>query len=270
MSEIKQDATSRLAEKSHWDQIYNGQPKPVLPKKRKWRPKSYSGEKYWNLIGKYLPAERAGKQVLEVGCAPGNIVLEFARRFGYAPHGIDYSEEGVSQAKANFRAHTFPAENVLLGDLFDKQFQSSLADRFDVVISCGFIEHFTELTPVIDAHVALLRPGGLLVVTIPNYSGINYAIGHLTVGHLYPKHNLTIMNRVSFRSIFKRPALEGLWCGPCGGFDFGMFDTGANSLVLKAMRPAQAVLNSVFSVLPPPESAWTSPQYLYIGRKKSA
>ena len=44
---------------------------------------------------------------------------------------------------------------------------------FDVVMSRGFIEHFDEPSSVVDRHLDLLKPGGLLVVSIPNLRGVN-------------------------------------------------------------------------------------------------
>jgi 2-polyprenyl-3-methyl-5-hydroxy-6-metoxy-1,4-benzoquinol methylase len=41
-------------------------------------------------------------------------------------------------------------------------------EAFDVVLSGGFIEHFTDVAAIVQKHLQLLKPGGRLVVMIPN------------------------------------------------------------------------------------------------------
>ena len=262
------DSSIRLVDKAHWDRVHTEHPPEALLPAEDKPIHSWHRIKLFQTIRKYLAA-KPGQRVMEIGCAPGQLVLDFARAFDCEAHGIDYSDSGILEARKNFAAAGVPAGNALLGDLFDESFQASLAGQFDIVLSCGFIEHFTELPPVIEAHAGMLRPGGTLIVTIPNYSGLNHMLGMPTVGHLYPIHNLTLMNPPVFERLFEGQGLEKLWCGPCGGFDFGMFDNGGESGRLKTMRLMQAVLDRAFPIVHPPETRWTSPSLLYIGRKKA-
>jgi 2-polyprenyl-3-methyl-5-hydroxy-6-metoxy-1,4-benzoquinol methylase len=41
------------------------------------------------------------------------------------------------------------------------------------VISFGFIEHFDNPENVIQKHLDLLKPGGILIVGVPNFTGIH-------------------------------------------------------------------------------------------------
>jgi SAM-dependent methyltransferase len=227
---------------------------------------SYADSQFWSLVKKNLPPHK-GQSALEIGCAPGRILRGFALRFGCVPFGVDFSEPGVSRTRENFERWGYPPENVVQADVFDPAFQAAVDSKFDVVVSGGFIEHFTDLRPVIDAHLGPLRPGGLLVVTIPNYQGLNYALGMLTVRIDYPLHNFDIMKLKRFRSIFDLPHLETLACRYFGGFDVGIFDTGASTLLLQSYRRVQALLNLGFRIIPPPNVPWVSPHLIFIGRK---
>ena len=43
---------------------------------------------------------------------------------------------------------------------------------FHIVYSLGFIEHFKELNIVVKKHTELLKPGGILLLGVPNLGGI--------------------------------------------------------------------------------------------------
>jgi len=262
----------RLTGRENWDYLYQPAAKQTTqPVETRGRlPErffgSYSVERFWSLVGNNLPQKR-GQTVLEIGCAPGNILHDFARRFNCIPYGVDFSEAGVERTRENFQSWGYGPENVMHADVFDPEFQTSVESKFDIVVSRGFVEHFTDLRAVIEAHAVALRTGGLLVVSIPNYRGLNHWIGRPTLRDLYPLHNLAIMDLQTFRAGCSSPNLDLLWCRYFGGFDFGIFDTGGQTLRLKTYRRLQAGLNFLFRMVPPPQSRWTSPQLLCIARK---
>ncbi len=45
--------------------------------------------------------------------------------------------------------------------------------KYDIVCSFGFIEHFENTKDIINKHVELLKEGGNLLITLPNFRGIN-------------------------------------------------------------------------------------------------
>jgi SAM-dependent methyltransferase len=184
---------------------------------------------------------------------------------------------GARINRDNFTSWGFDPNHVIESDLFADEFQSAYREQFDVVVSRGFIEHFTGLQAVIDAHVNLLKPGGTLIVSIPNCFGLNYIVGLATVRELYPLHNLGLMRKDVFNRLFARPDLETLFCGYQGGIDLGVIDGGPDTAftrsVLTVTRSVQRGLNVVFNSLflgHVPETRYTSPNLLFIGRKKIA
>lgn len=64
----------------------------------------------------------------------------------------EYSPVGAKLNRENFKDWGLNPEHVIESDFFADDFQSAYRAQFDVVISRGFIEHFTSLQPVIDAH----------------------------------------------------------------------------------------------------------------------
>jgi SAM-dependent methyltransferase len=270
---------SRLTGKENWDYLYA--PAAVetdsRPASQGRLPQrffgSYSADLFWSAVKKHVRENQPaspGRTVLEIGCAPGVIVREFAQRLDYIPHGVDFSQAGVDRTRENFSRWGYAPENVFHADIFDPAFQRSVAGKHDLVVSRGFAEHFTDLAEVVEAHLAPLRPGGLLVITIPNYRGLNYWVGSATLRELYPLHNFEIMNSQRFRAGFQAPNLQILQCGYLGGFDFGIFDTGGQTPWAKTCRRVQAGLNFLFRIIPPPETRWTSPNLVCIARKSTA
>lgn len=273
---------SRLTDPSHWNSKY-GESVPVVAQPastpfRRWLHhigRSYAAEHLFNFhLGRSV--KPGPLKIIEIGSAPGGFLKECHTRFGFEPYGVEYSPLGASVNRENFNSWGLDPNNVFESDFFANDFQSAHRAEFDVVVSRGFIEHFTDLPPVIDAHVNLLKPGGTLVITIPNYSGLNYMLGLLTVRMWYPLHNIDLMRKKAFGKLFVRPDLDTLFCGYGGGVDFGILEGGPkapNGWLLKVTRPVQWGLNVVFNSLffdHVPETRYTSPYLLYMGRKKAA
>jgi len=235
--------------------------------------RSYAAEHFFSFrLSRHL--KPGPLRVIEIGSAPGGFLKECHVRFGFEPYGVEYSPVGARVNRENFKSWGFDPNHVIESDFFADGFQSAHRTQFDVVVSRGFIEHFTDLQPVIDAHVNLLKPGGTLVIAIPNYSGLNYILGLLTVRMLYPRHNIGLMRSEVFGRLFARPDLGTLFCGYEGGIDLGLLEGGPetlNSWLLNVTRRVQWGLNVVFNSLffgHVPETRYTSPYLLYIGRKK--
>jgi len=100
---------------------------------------------------------------------------------------------------------------------------------------------------VIDAHLGPLRGGGLLIVTIPNYRWLNYAIGWLTIRDSYPLHNFATMDSSRLAAVriatVRSTVVRIPW-----SFDFGMFDDGEHTTLLWLWRHLQPALNLSFRV----------------------
>ena len=107
-------------------------------------------------------------EVLEVGCAPGYLMAEFC--------GI--ATEGPFCMESTLRPMVFDFTRQLLDELNIKatlhlaDVRNFIPEEFyDLVYSCGLIEHFTEPKSIMEHHVRLCKPGGIVAVSIPNYGG---------------------------------------------------------------------------------------------------
>jgi SAM-dependent methyltransferase len=288
---------NRLSEKEYWDSVYKiGEeykpppetPAPLSRKRRVLRalkarlgPQtiqqmgSYRDYLFWSVFMKqYLPP-MAGKRILEVGSAPGDVLVEFAQRMGVVPFGVEYTAEGVEVNRRLFKASGLNPDNVIHADFFSEEFQSRYRGTFDIVYSGGFIEHFEDAKDAVNKHLNLLADGGYLIVLIPNLRGLNYALTRLFAPRLIAIHNLTIMKLETFARLFDDPRLETLTCRYYGGFSLGLFtdDSRPDTRVQKALKLvnyAQPVINLASHRLfgdRGAETAWASQSVIYIGRK---
>lgn len=135
--------------------------------------RNYADYVLWEqLYRRYLPP-LAGAKVLEIGSAPGDYLVRLSRTFGCIPYGVEYAPVGFAMNQRTFRRNGLDPSNIILADAFSDSFQERFKGFFDVVISRGVIEHFSDVRPILGTHLALAKPGGYLVVSVPNFRGVN-------------------------------------------------------------------------------------------------
>jgi len=107
-----------------------------------------------------------GKQTIEIGCG-GAIYSLILARMGARPTLLDYSPDAIILAKRNLDALGLQGE-LIEADVFNPP--SDLIDRFDVAMSFGTVEHYRypERLDICRAHMKLLKPGGVCIISTPN------------------------------------------------------------------------------------------------------
>ncbi len=163
-----------LAGKAYWDHVWTegNIPEPVNPRTRGTR--NHYNRQLDSWFHKILkPATDRPVALLEIGCARSSWLPYFAREFGYAITGLDYSESGCEQEREILRKANIPGE-IVYGDMFAPP--ETMQTAFDVVISFGVAEHFQQTETCIAAFAAFVKPGGKVVTLIPNMVGINGSI----------------------------------------------------------------------------------------------
>ena len=237
-----------------------------------WPMDSYSEFLTRRVIIKHLPKNKEWC-CLEIGCAPGNNIIDFNKLFGYEPSGVEYSPVGVQESRELIKQAGFNPQNIIESDLFDPLFQNKHASRFNVVFSRGFIEHFNDPLKVIKAHVNLVAPGGYLVCTIPNLLSWGYPYIALFARDILNVHNLTIMRRNTFRKLFVDLGMNEMYCNYSGMFGiFGLVlrrEHSFRGILAKLLDRINDAVNHLFFPLLRGwafESRW-SPHLIYIGHR---
>ena len=228
----------------------------------------------WDHFYPRFLSRAAGLKAVEVGSAPGTFLVDLARRFSVDPYGIEYAPAGVAMNREVFRQHGVPADHLIDEDFFSDRLHARYRESFDIVVSRGFIEHFDDPRDAVERHLNLLKPGGTLIVEIPNLRGLNYAIQRLLDRRLLEVHNLSIMDRRVFRALFDDARLEQRFCDYLGGFTFNLFNVNTRPrrlALLRACHWAQLPLNVVFHLALRGRLGahrWTSPSLAYVGVKR--
>ncbi len=109
--------------------------------------------------------------VLEVGCGNSTWLPFLRKTFGWEITGLDYNELGVSRSKKILEEMGVDGM-IFQRDLFENNID--LANKFDLVYSGGFVEHFDDLEKVILNLKKFIKPNGYILTTIPNL--FNYSI----------------------------------------------------------------------------------------------
>lgn len=101
-----------------------------------------------------VPAELAGKSVLDIGCNAGFYSFEMKRRGASRVLGIDHDERYLAQARFAAEVLGFDDVEFRLGEVWDV---GSLGERFDMVIFMGVLYHLRHPLLALDLireHVA--------------------------------------------------------------------------------------------------------------------
>src|SRR5687767_2896524 len=132
---------------------------------------SAAHESPWQqLVARHLtPAGFQRSRVLEIGCGRGEFVQRLVDTLG-APRlfvAADFAGSAVQFGRRRMR-HGSPRVSWTVASIQD----IPLADRtFDTVISCETIEHVVNPVQALREIHRVLRPGGTLLLTTPNYLG---------------------------------------------------------------------------------------------------
>lgn len=111
-------------------------------------------------------AGSSGKRVLDIGCGQG-VCLEMMRDRGFEAYGVELGEESARLACEE------RGLNVVAGDLLALQ---AANESFDVVLMSHLIEHVDDPIGILDRVRDLLKPGGLVLLSLPNYRCIERRI----------------------------------------------------------------------------------------------
>ena len=115
-------------------------------------------------------------------------------------HREDWRSPGPTVTRNGVPARLF------LGDVFT----TALPGPYDLVYSGGVVEHFAGLDGILRRHVELLRPGGWLIVGVPNVGGVHRPLMRWLQPENYAIHNVRSCSPWSLRSALERiePGLD--------------------------------------------------------------
>jgi 2-polyprenyl-3-methyl-5-hydroxy-6-metoxy-1,4-benzoquinol methylase len=118
--------------------------------------------------------------VLDIACGDGHFLERF-KELGCQVYGTEYDRESTSICEAK--------GITMLSGSFMPQLPDRISAGFDLVILTEVIEHINNPNEVLGHIYKLLKPGGLIFITTPNFDSLERLILGPKWGIiLYPEH----------------------------------------------------------------------------------
>jgi len=100
--------------------------------------------------------------VIDVGCGTGHLLLALSTRLSKPPrlYGLDFSDSAIRRSK-----RLLPTAEFVVASVYDIPYPD---DNFDMVTCTETLEHLQRPEDALKEMFRVLRPGGQLVVTVPD------------------------------------------------------------------------------------------------------
>lgn len=145
---------------------------------RWWKRRERAYGRHMRCSAVHRAVGRPGR-VLDVGCATG-IFLDGMRRLGWQAQGVEPSPAAAEYARRRFGL------DVLTGRLEDSDLPAA---SFDAITLWDVLEHVHEPRRTLAELARLLRPGGVLVLSLPNPDSLEARLlGPHWLGWDLPRH----------------------------------------------------------------------------------
>lgn len=186
-----------------------------------------AGRNYWNSIWKQLPpverydgplyehhqvlsrflSHAGGGDAVEIGCGTGNYMIYINKEFGYRVDGLDYADN-LEYVRANLSYNGVQDSQLFNADVFE----FTPPKKYDLVLSGGFAEHFDDHELVVRKHAELAKPGGLVVIIVPNLTHIHKLLCGWFAREVLSVHRFPLMRRDVMRQTLEKAGLQVLHC----------------------------------------------------------
>ncbi|MDI6804613.1 MAG: class I SAM-dependent methyltransferase [Bacteroidota bacterium] len=150
-------------------------------------PRGSASEKYYrkhierfqiDKLKKIQAYSQTGK-LLDIGCGVGYFIRTALNR-GYTAEGVEFSEVAAAIGREQWNLQ------IVSGDFLSNQF---VPESFDIVTLWQVLEHLRQPREVLLKVHSLLKPGGLLVIAVPNFASIQAKLFRNRWYHLdVPRH----------------------------------------------------------------------------------
>jgi len=146
-------------------------------------------------------------------------------------------------------------------------FQYQPEQKYDLVLSCGLIEHFKDTKDIIERHLEFLKPEGTLFITLPNFKSVNGWVQKTFDRGNYQKHYIECMDTEYLASILKELGLKSIKSSYFGRYSVWLENKDQKSGMTKAFIKAIWFIGKVATTLLPFESKFLSPYIILEARK---
>jgi 2-polyprenyl-3-methyl-5-hydroxy-6-metoxy-1,4-benzoquinol methylase len=152
---------------------------------------------FMDLRVRTLPPLAPGDRVLDIGCGRGDFLMA-CRRKGWEVAGVEQDGAPIMELR-----------QTLGFDVFSQSELDRLADgSFDVVTMWHVFEHMADPRETLRQVSRLLRPGGSLVIEVPNFGSWQARIGPRDWFHLDVPRHLLHFERATLEAMLEAEGFE--------------------------------------------------------------
>lgn len=134
--------------------------------------RSHSWRTIENSAAYLEPELTSGRSMLDVGCGPGTITIEFAQRLVPGEViGVDLSASVIDQATANAAQSDATNLTFEVGDAYNLRFGD---DTFDIVHAHQVLQHVSDPVGLLRELGRVCKPGGIVAVRDADYAAMSW------------------------------------------------------------------------------------------------
>lgn len=169
---------------------------------------------------------RKNDKILEIGCARGSF-LKKNKEKGAVVEGLEMNSGSLNECIKNGLS-VYP-------DSIEK-FSTNKKNTYDIVCSFQVLEHITDVKSFIDSSLFVLKPGGLMVISIPNNNCLMFN-GENIILNMPPHHmgmwNISSLIKLQYYSNIK---LDSMYLEPLQKYHLGFANKIAEKKVNKKLQ----------------------------------
>ncbi len=217
-----------------------------------------------DLVEKILAGKNI-KSAIEIGGFPGYYAILLKKHYQINATLLDYF---IHPEIINNLLAKNGLKNDDIGIIQADLFNYSPEKKYDLVLSCGLIEHFEDTKDIISRHVQFLDGNGTLFITLPNFRGVNGWVQKTFDRYNYDKHNVKMMDVDLLKNICKELGLKEVKSYYYRRFSVWLENKDEKSFLTKTFVKTIWILGKIFTRIIPIESQFLSP-YIILEAKKA-
>jgi len=204
------------------------------------------------------------RTAIELGGFPGYYTIFLKKYFGVESTLFDYFVyPPIIQSVLKENDLNEADISIIESDLFEYE----PAKQYDLVLSCGLIEHFEDTRDIIERHLKFLKPGGTLFITLPNFRSVNGWVQKTFDKENYLKHNISCMDPALLEGILKDLNLKVRKAGYWGRYSVWLENKDQKSALVRAFIKTIWFAGKIATRIIPVESQSLSPYIMLEARK---
>ena len=219
------------------------------------------------LFHKELAGIIAGQKVktaIELGGFPGYYAVFLKKYFKLDVTLLDYFvHPPVTSSLLQANQLNEKDIHIIETDLFNY----TPEQQYDLVLSCGLIEHFNDTADIINRHINFVKPGGTLFITLPNFKALNGWFQKKFDKENYDKHNIDCMDPKLLENICRQAGLQVVQSKYFGHFSLWLENQQQKPAGVRLLKKSMWLAGKIFTKVFPFNSKQLSPYIILEARK---